>query len=298
MRPALTVGYALRFALVCLVVVSQLTLAEEVARRGGSSVEQIPRPDHVVIVIEENKSYTQIIGNMAAPYINTLANSGALFSQSFAITHPSQPNYLALFSGRTQGIVDDRCPLSLSGDNLATELRKKGFSFATYSESMPSIGYTGCSYGPYFRKHNPAANWQGINVSPEMNKPFTMFPSDFSKLPTVSIVVPNQLNDMHDDKPPESIIKGDRWLKERLDPYLKWAATHNSLLILTWDEDDDSSNNHIATIFFGPMVKRGVYKFKINHYNLLRTIIDMYELTPIVETNRVSPIIGAWIQVK
>ena len=159
---------------------------------------------------------------------------------------------------------------------------------------MPSIGYTGCVYGPYFRKHNPAANWQGINVSPEMNMPFGMFPSDYSRLPTVSIVVPNQLNDMHDGEPPESIIQGDRWLKEKLDSYVKWAATHNSLLILTWDEDDNLSNNHIATIFVGPMVKPGIYNSRISHYNVLRTIIDMYDLRPLGETNKATPIKSIW----
>src|SRR5262245_57648456 len=66
----------------------------------------LPRPDHVVIVIEENHSFSQIIGSPAAPYINSLAQQGALFTQSFATTHPSQPNYIQLFSGGTQGVID------------------------------------------------------------------------------------------------------------------------------------------------------------------------------------------------
>ena len=70
----------------------------------------VPRPDHVVIVIEENHSYSEIIGSSAAPYINSLAAQGALFTQSYAITHPSQPNYLDLFSGSNQGVTDDSCP--------------------------------------------------------------------------------------------------------------------------------------------------------------------------------------------
>ena len=170
----------------------------DVVKAGNVSINTIPRPDHVVIVVEENKSYTQIIGNAAAPYLNALANDGALFTESFGVTHPSQPNYLALFSGTTHGIINDRCPLSLSGDNLATELIRKVLSFAIYSESMPSAGYTGCVSGHYFRKHNPLANWSWKDTAPPMNLPFDRFPSDYSRLPTVSIVVPNQLNDMHD----------------------------------------------------------------------------------------------------
>src|SRR5471032_1596861 len=72
----------------------------------------VPTPDHVVIVIEENHSQTEIIGSASAPYINALAAQGANFTQSFAITNPSQPNYLALFSGSTQGITDDSTPHS------------------------------------------------------------------------------------------------------------------------------------------------------------------------------------------
>src|SRR5437773_12064566 len=73
----------------------------------GNGTSALPLPDHVVLVIEENKSFKQIIDNSAAPYINSLVTRAALFTQSFAITHPSQPNYLALFSGDTHGVMDD-----------------------------------------------------------------------------------------------------------------------------------------------------------------------------------------------
>ena len=281
----------LLFLAISLSGISQLAIAA-----GGNLPQKILRPDHVVIVVEENRSFKQIIGNMATPYINTLAKTGALFTQSFGITHPSQPNYLALFSGTTFGAVDDRCPLTLSGDNLASELMRQGLTFAIYSESMPSPGYTGCQVGHYVRKHNPAANWQSLGGSADINLPFTRFPADFSKLPTVSMVVPNQQNDMHNDPPLEAMIRGDKWLRDNLDSYLRWAATHNSLLILTFDEDDGSGNNHIATVFAGPMVKRGIYETRITHYNVLRTIIDIYNLRPIGETINATPVTDIWLQ--
>jgi hypothetical protein len=184
--------HRLLFLAICLMGISQLAIAAS-----DNLPQKILRPDHVVIVVEENKSFKQIIGNMATPYINTLAKTGALFTQSFGIIHPSQPNYLALFSGNTHGAVDNRCPLTLSGDNLASELKRQGLTFAIYSESMPSPGYTGCQVGHYVRKHNPAANWQSLGSLVDINLPFTRFPTDFSKLPTVSMVVPNQQNDMH-----------------------------------------------------------------------------------------------------
>src|SRR5882672_7317940 len=94
----------------------------------------LPRPDHVVIVIEENKSVGEIMRSPNAPYIHSLARQGALFSSSFAIRHPSEPNYLALFSGSTHGIGDDSCPHQFSGANLASELFDAGLTFAGYSE--------------------------------------------------------------------------------------------------------------------------------------------------------------------
>ncbi len=248
---------------------------------------ELPRPDHIVIVIEENRSFTQIIGNREAPYINELAKRGALFTQSYGVTHPSQPNYLALFSGSTRGITSNACPLDLSGDNLASLLQAKGLSFTSYAESMPQAGYEGCIYGAYMRKHNPVANWKELAA---LNQPFNAFPTDYSQLPTVAFVVPDQRNDMHDG----SIAQGDAWLKKNIEQYAQWAMQHNSLLIVTWDEDDSSSNNRIATILVGAMVKPGQYKQRINHYNLLRTFEEMHNLPYLGESRGAQAVTDMW----
>ncbi|OIR10310.1 phosphoesterase family protein [mine drainage metagenome] len=248
---------------------------------------ELPRPDHIVIVIEENKSFTQIIGNREAPYINALAQRGMLFTQSYGVTHPSQPNYLALFTGSTRGIASDVCPLELGGDNLAAALQAKGSSFASYAESMPEAGYEGCIYGAYMRKHNPPANWKELK---HLNQPYSALPQHFENLATVSLVIPDQRNDMHDG----SIAQGDDWLKQHIEPYLQWALAHNSLLILTWDEDDGTANNHIVTIMIGPMVRRGSSAQRINHYNVLRTLSEMYGLPSLNESAHVQPIVGVW----
>lgn len=256
----------------------------------------LPLPDHVMIVIEENHSYAEIIGNSAAPYINSLAQEGASFSNSFAITHPSEPNYLALFSGSTQGVTDDGCTYKFTTPNLGRELLNGGWTFGGYSEDMPSVGYAGCSYQQYWRKHNPWVDWQDT-ISPSanslpgsVNMPFTNLPTDFNALPTVSIVVPNQNNDMHDG----TIQQADTWLQQHIDPYVQWANANNSLLILTWDEDDSSQANRIPTIFIGPMVLAGQYAETITHYNVLRTIEEIYGL-PYAGNATAGPITDIWI---
>jgi hypothetical protein len=280
-----------RLAVLCLLAVSALPAAVRAAK--------LPRPDHVVIVIEENKSFDQIIARSvlmkpAAPYINALAGRGALFTNSYALVHPSQPNYLALFSGSTHGVRDDRCPLELSGPNLAGALLARGLSFATYSESLPAKGFKGCFSGDrlYARKHNPAANWSHLPAA--VNLRFADFPTDYGKLPTIALVIPNQVNDMHNGRAGQAIGRGDAWLKTNLDRYVRWARSHDSLLILTWDEDDFSSSNHIPTLFVGPMVRPGRYGTRIDHYSVLRTLTEMYGLPALGDAAGSAPVTEVW----
>jgi hypothetical protein len=259
--------------------------------------ERLPRPEHVVIVIEENHGYAQIMDpRNSTSYIHALARHGMLFTASYGVTHPSQPNYLALFSGSTQGIRDDACLGSFDGDNLASSLLDRGFSFATFSESLPATGYQGCASGAYQRKHNPAANWQGTRLPASVNRRFEDFANlprgDFSRLPTVSFVIPNQDNDMHDG----SFEAADMWLKMHIAPYVAWAMKHNSLLILTWDEDDFRGDNRIVTILAGPMVKTGTSAQRIDHYSVLRTLLDFYGLPALGASRDAEPISGVWNQ--
>ena len=304
----------------------------------------LPHPDHVVIVIMENHSFGQIIGNSAAPNINALAaegasivnsaiDPGAIISGSHALRHPSQPNYLELFSGDHQGVLQDgrpgtlaeplSPPLPFNTQNLGASLIASGLTFTTYSESLPSVGFDGDRYSTdpaksqYERKHNPAANWQAADapanyhVPLSCNQPFSAFPTDaagYAALPTVAFIVPNQQNDMHDG----SIAQGDTWLTTNiLKGYYQWAKTHNSLLIVTFDEDGTNTlTNQIATIFAGALVKPGNYpETNINppdprppdgwvtptgtamsHYNLLRTIEEMFGLTPLGGSVNTPPV--------
>jgi acid phosphatase len=205
-----------------------------------------------------------------------LAKQGASLTQMRAERHPSEPNYLALFSGSTQGVTSDVVPAKqFAGPSLGGELIAKGLTFAGYSESQPSAGFMGKKSGRYARKHNPWSDFADVPAS--SNLPLSSFPAgDFNKLPTVSFVVPNQKNDMHSG----TAHAADDWLKSHLNAYVKWTKTHNSLLIVTWDEGRNGKN-HIPTIFFGANVRKGNFAYPSNHYRLLRTIEAMYGLSPL-----------------
>ena len=310
-------------------------------------------PDHVVIVIEENLPTRELAPELA--YLNSLLHQGANFTNSHGIDHPSQPNYLALFSGDPQGTGSDakrnpdgsnpivnghtqvgtNDPLlntPLDAPNLGAALIRAGRSFAGYSEDLPARGFTGVSRtGPpgsgidYQRKHNPWVNWQAVKddalgrhqLPSSVNLPFTEFPTDdagFAKLPTVAFVIPNQIHDGHkSDAAPPGINYGkamDDWLRQHIEPYRRWALSHNSLLIITWDEDDDAYTpvkdaagatvakcyiNLIPTIMVGAGVVPGDYSQHIDHYVVLRTIEDFYGLTPLARHDAAAtPIIDAF----
>lgn len=270
-------------------VVPAVTLAALLAASGCDASKEnsgVPRPEHIVVVIEENRGYDDIIGSADAPYLNELAGEGASLAQFFAITHPSQPNYLALFSGSTQGVRGNDCPNTFSASNLASRLLQEKLTFVGYAQSLPSVGFTGCSSGAYVRRHNPWVNFSDLPAS--LNRPFTHFPSDFDKLPTVSFVVPDLANDMHDG----SVRQADTWLRNNLGDYARWAMKNNSLLVVTWDEDEGGADesNHIPTLLVGEQVRPGSYKEPNNLYGLLRTLLDAYGLEPLGHSAEADPV--------
>jgi len=293
----------------------------------------LPVYDHVVIVVEENKDYAEIIGQLeAAPYINNVLKAeGANFTQAYGEEHYSQGNYYWLFSGDNQGVgFEDQIPgpgtpgYPFETANLGSQLIERGLSFKGYAESLPAVGSTvdgavdenGAKI--YARRHVPWISFRnvpnGTTVDTSSNLRFEDFPSDYDTLPTVAFVIPNLENDMHNGDPSRSIPAGDRWLRENLDAYYQWAKQNNSLLIVTFDEDNDrrgytgltdpfteipggqscktedraseledacEMRNGVVTIFAGAHIKPGDYAEGkgITHVNILRTLEAMYGLS-------------------
>jgi len=232
----------------------------------------VPSYDHIVVVVEENHSESQIIGNSNAPFINnTLVKDGALMTNYSAITHPSEPNYFALYAGSTFGVTDDG-DYSEPDPSLATVLNQAGKSFTGYVEAGSP------------QKHNP---WESFPEGTTVEKDFSQFPtSNFASLPSVSFVVPNLNDDMHDG----TVQQGDQWLQQNLSAYEQWAKANNSLLVVTWDENDGSSGNKVPTILDGAGVTPGQYSDAENHYDLLSTIAAAEGVTAPRNGGTASPI--------
>jgi acid phosphatase len=263
------------------------SVATMIGRAAGAVRQAVIPPskrvDHVTIVIMENRSFDDIIGNQQAPYINKLAKDNMLLTNSYAITHPSEPNYVALYSGSTHGLKSDACPVNFPGPSLGGETVAAHKSIKGYMEDIPAVGSAVCTAGEYARKHNPLIDFAD---TPETRSvPYSQIAADLSsnRYPSIAYVVPNLIHDMHDG----TIARGDAWLASNLPSILAFDTKHKGLLILTWDEDDHGADNHIVTIAVGPMVRAGQNNQPINHYSVLSTVTDLFGLQPL---ENVSPI--------
>jgi phospholipase C len=256
----------------------------------GPASDPVPPLDHVIVVIMENHSYDEV---RLKPYTASLIANYTVCTQSYAVTHPSLPNYLALWAGSTFNVTNDDCPAPGSpytAANLGHACQAAGKTWRSYCEDLPVVGSAVCSDAGYRRKHAPWTDFSNLDHYNE--RPYTDLLPDMSagQLPALAFVVPNQCNSTHDC----SITTGDNWLAANVPSMLK-ALGPRGVLILTWDEDDGTAGNHILTVFAGATVKAGyAYTQTVNHYNVVRTICDALGLPPMGAAASAAPVTGIW----
>ena len=161
----------------------------------SASAQNLPHPDHIVVVMMENKSFDDIIDSSNAPYLNTLRARGALLAASYGLHHPSQPNYIELFSGSQQGVCTDTCPQPINAPNLATSLQQAHRTFIGYAEHFS----TACGPTPqqYAQKHCPWRDFTQVPATDTQDfSAFPQTPAQFPTLPHVAFVIP----DLYDDR--------------------------------------------------------------------------------------------------
>lgn len=256
---------------------------------------QVPKSNHVVLLLEENHSYSSVIGSPSMPYLNSLAAQNGLATQYFANTHPSIGNYFMLTTGQ---IVtnNDALNSTVTVDNLVRHLLTAGKTWKSYAESLPSVGYTGNDVYPYFRHHNPLSYFSDVANSSvqKLNLvPFSHFAGDLAnhQLPNFSFIIPNVNHDGHDCPTgptgctdAQKLATADSWLKTNIAPLLSNPAfQQDGILIIVFDESVDTDTahggGHIAAIVIGPGVKKGAKSAALyQHQNVLRTVLDGLEI--------------------
>lgn len=235
---------------------------------------------HIVVIAMENKEASDIIGNGDAPYINGLAQRYGLATASYAITHPSLPNYLALTSGSTDGITSDCTSCHVAAPNLTDQLAAARIEWRAYLEDLPHACYLGAGSGGYAKKHNPFAYYDDVAQDParcDNLVPLSQLSADLraDRLPTFAWISPNLCDDMHDC----DVATGDRFLARLVPPLLHELGPHG-FLVLTWDEGSTNAGccgvaagGRIATVVAGPDVRPGARSAApVDHYGVLATV--------------------------
>jgi acid phosphatase len=252
-------------------------------------VVKLPNFSHVYIIIFENREYSSIIGSSQAPYINSLATQYGVSTNFTAERHPSEPNYIALTSGGTQGITDDGV-YNLNVSNLFDQVQASGRTWHAYMQGYPgncsAVSSSGAvvdgagKSGSYVRKHNPAISYTSISGNSAKCANITNFANFDPAAANFEFITPNMINDMHDG----SVADGDNFLKAFLPKITGSAAFANSVVFVTFDEGTTSvsGGGHIATIAITPHMTAG-YKATAayTHYSMLRTIEQAWGLTPL-----------------
>ena len=244
-----------------------------------SSSGSVPQFGHVVIVVEENHSYSEVIGNSAMPYLNSLASQYGLATQYFANTHPSIGNYFMLTTGQLV-TNDDGFTGTVGVDNIVRNLIAAGKTWKSYAESIPSTGYTGGDSYPYAKRHNPFSYFTDVvNSCTQVNNlvSLSQFNSDLvnDQLPTFSYLLPNLLNDAHDGP----LQLADAWLQQNIAPLISSATFQtDGLLIIVFDEsgtnDSAHGGGHVAAVIISPKAKQGHQSTAIyQHQSALRLIL-------------------------
>jgi phosphatidylinositol-3-phosphatase len=244
---------------------------------GGTST--VPSSTHVFLLVEENHTYSSVIGSSSMPYLNSLASKYGLATQYYANTHPSIGNYFMLAAGAIITNNDSFCS-TITNDNIVRHLLTAGKTWKSYAESLPSVGYTGCGSGSYVKRHNPLAYFSDVANSSEKNNlvPFTQFSKDRinGTLPNFSFIVPNLNDDAHDG----TLAQADNWLKTNIAPLISSATFQkDGILIIVFDESVDSDTahggGHVAAVIIGPKVKGGSKPTTLyQHQNTLKTLMQ------------------------
>jgi len=222
-----------------------------------------------VIVVFENQNYSAVIGNIAMPYLNGLAQQHSGATQFYANVHPSIGNYFMMTTGQVVS-TDDNFAGTFSGDDVNQALTAAGKTWKVYAESLPVTGYVDGDQYPYIKHHNPFSYFDDVrNSTTQRNNivPFTEFATDLNanSLPNYAFVVPNNLHNGHDCPSGSSCSDSarlstvDNWLQTNVAPMLADSTVNGgTVLIITFDEsatDNTMGGGRIPVVLAGGQIK-------------------------------------------
>ena len=227
----------------------------------------------------ENRSYAEA---MRGPYTAALASQYAIATNYHAAAHPSLPNYLALTSGSTWGITDDAYH-ALPAGGVGRQLTNAGISWRAYMEGVPADCLV--NRYPYALKHDPFP-FYGRSCANVVST--DGLGADLAgRTPRFVWITPGLCHDGHDC----STAAADTWLSQVVPQITSSAAWRaGGVLLLTWDEDDTSAQNHVATLVIAPQLKAHASARAYTHYSLLATVEDRLGVARLGAAATASPL--------
>lgn len=301
----------LEMLLLGVIVLVFIALASPRPLNAQNSRSTLKNYQHVFIIMMENTSFTSLIGNPNAPFINFAASTYGLAANYFGVAHPSQPNYIAATSGSTNGVMDDN-DVTVDVPNIVDQLEAKRKTWKAYMQSFFLCGTPldhACGNQLYERKHNPFVSYLDVQTDPARLAnivDFSQFAADLANgtVPDYSWISPDQCHDMHgrggggpsdpcDFSNVQGLITtGDTFLNQTVNAIVKSSAWNgNSVIFITWDESDFPFNDvngccdavpgggHVVMLTIShsdhsPRTSDAAY----NHYSMLATIEDGWQL--------------------
>jgi acid phosphatase len=276
---------------------------------GGSGGNNVPLFEHVFLVVEENHSFSDVIGNSSMPYLNGLATANSLATQYYADAHPSLPNYFMLTVGEgtsITGSAGDAYNGVVTQDNVVRALTAAGKTWKCYAESLPSVGYLGGDDGAYLQHHDPFVYLSDVQSSATQAGnivPFTQLATDIANnaLPDYAFVVPNVNDDAHNCPAGMSTCTQDQqlgaadlWLSTNISPLLGSTSFQNSLMIIVFDEAEDSDvtngGGHVPAVIVSPKAKAGYQSTTLyQHESTLRLMMEGLGVTDLPGAAATAP---------
>ncbi|KAJ3386377.1 hypothetical protein HDU92_002589 [Lobulomyces angularis] len=244
--------------------------------------------DRIILTIFENTNYADAIANRD---FKNFANSGRLLNNTFALTHPSQPNYISLVSGSKNHLnVIGSEDANLREKSVADSLETAGISWAAYNEGYPSNQcFTGTKTGAYYRKHNPFISFTSINQNRtrclKRIKPGSSFVTDMNSqvLPKFIFYTPDNNNNAHDT----TTSYAGKYLTRTLIPrFNKILANRNerNLFVVLFDEDIGGDNNRIYAVLYGTGIGAAEIDSKFyDHFSFLKTVQQNWNLPSLAD---------------
>ncbi|KAH7386283.1 phosphoesterase family-domain-containing protein [Cadophora sp. MPI-SDFR-AT-0126] len=245
--------------------------------------------DRFVTIWCENTDYSMAAGDPNFAFLSTL---GITLNNYLAITHPSQPNYVAAVGGSTHGVSNDGFyRISSSSKTIVDLLEARGVSWSVYGQDAPYSGFQG-NYvnqkngkNDYVRKHNPLMSYDSVTSDTNrlaQNKNFTLFEQDLAanRLPQWMFITPNMTNDGHDT----SVTIAGEWMRSFIVPLL--SNPHfmkRTLVLITFDETANYlSNNKVFSLLLGDAVPTSAHgttnSTSFNHYSQMATVEQNWDL--------------------